>query len=193
MSGTFPLKGGRGLDAFLAAFPKNLQTNAIGNGLRAAAKPVLEEARLRAPKASGKMAKSIRASQVRTNADGTMSIRIRLANPKEPGGNTHAFLGLLFEYGVAPHLIASTGSKEGRVAVRKAKAGKGTVENGVMKIGDDFISGIISHPGFAAQPFMRPALDAKAGEAVDAFRTRIVAYIEGKTGFNFDAGMDEAA
>lgn len=192
MSGTFPLKGGRELDAFLAAFPKNLQRGAIGAGLRAGAKVVQDEARSRASKVSGKMAKSIKYGQVRTDPNGTMSIRIRMASDKE-GGNSHWFLGLLIEYGVSPHLIARTGSREGRVAIRKAQAGTGTVENRAMKIGDDFVSGIISHPGFAAEPFFRVSLDVKAGEAVNAMRTRIVAYIEGKTGFNFDAGMDEAA
>jgi hypothetical protein len=61
-----------------------------------------------------------------------------------------------------------------------------------MKIGDEFVSGIISHPGHAAHPFMRPALDAKAQEAIAAFRSKIVAVVEGKTGFNLDA-QDEAA
>lgn len=186
---TIPVKGLKELDAYLSALPKKLQTGAYRAGLTAAAAVVRDEARVRAPKRTGKMAKAIRSGSPRQNQDGTFSIRVSLDKGE------HGFLGLFHEFGVSPHLIASTGKGEGRVAIRKAKDGKGKVAAGVLKIGDDFVSGIISHPGHRAQPFMLPALDAKAKEAVEAFRGRIVAYIEGKTGFNAGAplGLDEAA
>jgi len=75
--------------------------------------------------------------------------------------------------------------------VRKAKEGRGTIDAKVMKIGDDFVSGIISHPGHAAHPFMRPALDIKGVESVQAFAGKLAAWLEGKTGFA--APVDEAA
>jgi len=183
------VKGLKELDAYLSALPKNLQKGAYRAGLTAAAAVVRDDARIRAPKRTGKMAKAIRSGSPRQNQDGTFSIRVSLDKGE------HGFLGLFHEYGVAPHLIASTGKGEGRVAIRNAKEGQGTVERHVLKIGDDFVSGIISHPGHAATPFMRPALDAKASAAVMAFRDRIVDYIEGKTGFNAAApiGFDEAA
>lgn len=186
MSRDFPVKGLAELDRFLAALPGNMQKQAYRSALTAAAAPIRDEARLRAPKESGKMAKAIKTGSPRQNEDGTFSVFIRL-------DGEHSFLGLFHEYGVSPHLIASTGSGQGRVAVRKAKEGTGTIDAGVMKIGADFVSGIISHPGMAAHPFMRPALDAKAETAVKAFGDRIRAYLEGKTGFAAPIDTDEAA
>lgn len=184
MSRDLPLKGLKELDGYLSALPKNMQKAAYRQALTAAAKPVRDEARLRAPKATGKMAKSIKTGSPRQNQDGTFSVLVRMEGK-------NSFLGPFFEYGVAPHLIASTGKGEGRVSVKKAAEGTGTVKNGVMKIGDRFVSGIIQHPGIAAHPFMRPALDAKADEALQAFAGKIRAYLEGKTGFA--APVDEAA
>lgn len=186
MSRSFPVKGLAELDRVLSAMPGNLRKNAYAAGLRAGAAVLRDEARARAPKEDGKLAKAIGSSSVRTNDDGTLSIQVR-ADPKKQ----HAYLALFAEYGVARHLIARTGAKEGRVAVRKAKEGTGTAQAGVMKIGPDFVSGIIEHPGHAAHPFMRPALDAKAGEAIAAFALRVRAYLEGKTGFALP--MDDAA
>jgi HK97 gp10 family phage protein len=190
MSKTYPVSGLADLDKYLSALPKNMQKGAYRAGLTAAAAVVRDEARLRAPKQTGQMAKSIKSGSARQNQDGTFSIRVGLYDAKS-GGNNDAYLGLFHEYGVRPHLIALTGKGEGRVAVRKAAEGTGTVQNGVMKIGDRYVSGVIHHPGHAAHPFMRPALDAKAEEAIKAFATRIRAFLENKTGFV--APMDEAA
>jgi len=185
MSKQFPVEGLAELDRFLSAFPKNMQTNAYRGALRAAANVIRDEARLLAPKKTGKMAKAIKTGSPRKNQDGTFSVSVRL-------DGEHSYLGLFQEYGVAAHLIARTGKGEGRVAVRKAAAGEGTIQGGVMKIGADFVSGILSHPGHAAQPFMRPALDAKSNEAVQVFAKYIRNYMEGKTGFVAPM-MDEAA
>nr|WP_086491266.1 HK97-gp10 family putative phage morphogenesis protein [Novosphingobium panipatense] len=184
MSRNFPVKGLSDLDAFLSALPKRMQKQGIRQGLTAAAAPIRDEARARAPKKSGKMAKAIKTGSPRQNHDGTFSVSIRLVGE-------HAFLGSFFEWGVQAHLIARTGAGEGRVAVRKAAEGKGKISTKPIKIGDRFISGIINHPGFAAHPFMRPALDAKADEAIQAFATKVRSFIEGKTGFV--ASIDEAA
>lgn len=184
MDRNFPVSGLKQLDAYLSALPKNMQKQAYRQALTAAAAPVRDEARLRAPKNTGAMAKSIKTGSARQNQDGTFSVSIRLEGP-------HAYLGQFHEFGVAPHLIASTGKGEGRVAVRKASEGTGTVQKGVMKIGNDFVSGIISHPGHRAQPFLRPALDARADDAVKAFAGKIRDFLEKKTGFA--APLDEAA
>ncbi|TCM40101.1 HK97-gp10 family putative phage morphogenesis protein [Novosphingobium sp. ST904] len=178
MNKKYPVSGTKELDAFLSALPKNLQKGAYRAGLTAAARPVRDEARIQATKSSGKMARAIKSGSPRQNQDGTFSIQVRL-DPKSP----HAYLGVFAEYGVSAHLIARTGAGQGRVTVRRAAEGKGKVSAGVMKIGDEFRSGIIHHPGHAAHPFMRPALDAMADNAIKAFADRIRSYIEGKTGF----------
>lgn len=187
MSRDFSVTGLKDLDAYLSALPKNMQKQAYRAGLVAAAKPIRDEARVRVNKQSGKLAKAIRTGSPRQNEDGTFSVSVSVSGRQK---GSHAFLGLFMEYGVKPHYIARTGKGEGRVALRKAKDGTGTIKGGVMRIGDEFVSGIISHPGYSAHPFLRPALDAKAGEAVKAFADRIRAFLEQKTGFV--APLDEA-
>lgn len=172
----------------LENLPAKMQDGAIRAGLTAAAKVIRTEARLRAPRKTGQLAKAIVSGSSRKNQDNTFSIRVYVDERKP-----HGFLGYFYEYGVRPHLIASTGRGEGRVAVRKAKSGTGTIKKGVMKIGDGFVSGIISHPGHGAHPFMRPALDTKADEAIEAFTVRIREYIEKigtQTGYNAFADAD---
>lgn len=188
MSRDFPVKGLAELDRYLSALPKNMQTGAYRAGLVAAARVIRDEARVLAPKESGKMAKSIRSGSARKNQDGSFSISVSLRGE-------HAFLGLFHEYGVSPHFItAGDSDQSARSLTKAARRGDltGDVEKQALKIGDKFITGGVMHPGHAAHPFMRPALDTKADEAVKAFAARIRDYIEGKTGFVAPV-MDEAA
>lgn len=188
MSRTIPMKGLKELDRYLSALPMQMQKAAIRQALTAAAKPVRDEARRQAPKGSGKMARAIKTGSPRQNQDGSFSVSVRL----DPKGNDHAYLGLFFEYGVKPHLIARKAAKRGPAGL-KAAVSKGEKVGGAMKIGDRFVSGVITHPGFGAKPFMRPALDFMADEAVKAFAAKIREFIEGKTGFVAPNEMDEAA
>lgn len=183
MSRNAPLKGLRDLDKVLATLPKNLQRNAYSAGLRAAADPALQEARLIASNWSPKVAKAITKGSPRQNQDGTFSIRIYVDERKPDG-----FLGFFAEYGVKPHLIARTGAGEGRVAIRKAAEGSGKIALRPMKIGDRFVSGIIHHPGHAAHPFMRTAFDKTVDNAVKAFADRVRAFVEQKTGYAAPVG-----
>lgn len=194
MSSAMPVKGLRELDAYLNAFPRNMQRQAYRSALTAAAKPIRDEARIRAPKQTGKMAKAIRTGSPKQNADGTFSIFISV------DGNDHGFLGLFHEYGVAPHYInpgdaTTTGGKSmsARLLTRAARRGEvmGDAETQTLRINNNVITGGVFHPGHIARPFMRPALDAKAGEAVQAFAQRIRTFLENKTGFV--APMPEAA
>lgn len=57
----------------------------------------------------------------------------------------HAFIAPSIEFGTAPHVI----------------------NGAALKIGDRFVRGPVNHPGHAAFPFMRPALDTKAAEAIN--------------------------
>lgn len=186
MSRDFPVKGLAELDKYLSHLPMNLQRGAYRAGLTAAAKPVRDEARLRAPKKSGLLAKGIKTGSARQNQDGTFSVQISCTGP-------HGFLGHFFEYGVSPHFISAgdSGLSPRKLTQKVNREGGEEGEGGAMKIGDQWVSGTISHPGFAPKPFMRPALDARADDAARAFAGKIRDYIEGKTGFI--APLDEAA
>lgn len=189
MSKDYPVSGLADLDRYLSAFPMNLQKGGYRAGLTAAAKPIRDEARLRAKKKSGKMARAIKTGSARQNQDGTFSISVSLKGE-------HAFIGFFQEYGVRPHFIQSGDSGlSPKLLTKKARAGgvTGDVDRQVLKIGDNYISGEVFHPGHAAHPFMLPALDTKAEEAINAFAVRIRAFIEGKSGFAAPMDMDEAA
>ena len=47
------------------------------------------------------------------------------------------------------------------------------LKRGSLKIGENFVGPVVMHPGHAAKPFLRPALDQKAEEAVNAMGTYI--------------------
>lgn len=185
---TIPLKGGKEVSAFLLAFPERLQRNAYNAGLRAAAKPIRDHARLNAPKKTGKYAKSIKTGSPRKNEDGTISITIR------PKGE-HSYLGLWLEYGVGAHVISAGDSgKSPRLLQRQINRDGATsdTETRAMKIGNNWVSGAVIHPGFAPKPHFRPALDTQAENAIKAFGERIEAYLKDKTGFSAPSfGVDD--
>lgn len=175
------LKGGRELEAFLSAFPRKLQNGAVRAGLTAAAAVIRDEARLRAPKETEKLAAAIKSGSARVNRDGTVSIRVRVAR-SDDRGNDHAFLAFFMEYGVRPHMISAGGKskRKSRLVIRAAgETEKG--DGGALKIGEAFVTGPVHHPGFVAKPFLRPALDTKAVEAINAFGARVRKYMANKT------------
>lgn len=182
---TMKLKGGKEMLDFLNAFPARLQKGAVRSALTAAAKPVRDEARLNAPKETGKLAKSIKTSSPRVQDDGTVTVKVRLRGE-------HSFLGLFHEYGVAPHFIsAGDAGMSARKLTQKGNREGINGDGGALKIGDRYVSGAVLHPGFAPRPFMRPALDMKAQEAVQAFNDRLGTYLKDRTGFTAPAVMIE--
>lgn len=163
------LKGGRELHALLQQLPVQVETKIMRQALARGANIVRDEARTLVREKTGRLRKSIKTSRDTKNGQIIAKVRLR---------GKHAYLGVFHEYGVASHLIARAGSGEGRVAVGKANAGTGKISSGAMKIGDDFVSGIISHPGHSAHPFMRPALDTKASTVVNTVGEYLQKYLQ---------------
>lgn len=190
----FAVKGLKETLDMLAQLGPRIERQAIRSGLTAAAGVVRDEARLRVPRVTGLTAGSIRSGSPRKNQDGTFSITVSAR------GNRHAFVAYFIEYGVRPHLITARGAKgvelggktvSARTA-NKAMRGEGIasdVADRSLKIGDRFVGPVVSHPGFAARPFLRPALENRAQEAIEAFRVKIVAVVEKKTGFNITEAL----
>lgn len=190
------MKGLKELHAFLAAFPGKVQTRAMRSALTAAAKPITEEAKMLVARKSGQLARAISTGSPRKNQDGSFSVSIR-PDPKKK----HSFLGYFLEYGVQPHLITVQEDekpkevrRDGRVRTRSMKFINKQVRSGSLVIGQHFVGPVVHHPGHAAQPFLRPALDAKWREAAQAFADRLASYLKGKTGFTAPGvQLDEAA
>jgi len=162
---TFRLKGGPELLQLLDQLPKNLERNVIRGGLRAGAKVIQQQAKANVPVKTGQLKRAI---GIGTRTDGAkLSSYVKLRGKG-------SYLGLFIEYGVAPHLISVT---EADVPVRQTRHGPRKVsistmnkmlKRGSLKIGENFVGPVIMHPGHAAKPFLRPALDQKAEEAVTA-------------------------
>jgi HK97 gp10 family phage protein len=174
-----PVKGLDATLAVLSAFLANLQRNALSRGMRAAGNVVRDEARLRAPKETGKLAKAIKTGSPRKLENGVHSIRVRL-------DGEHSFLGIFHEYGVRPHYItAGEESLSPRKLTQRARR-DGQLSDGSegsLIVNGKHVRGAILHPGLPAQPFMRPALDIKGEEAVEALAEAVRDFVENKTGF----------
>ncbi len=135
------VKGLKELQAFLDQLPAKMEANIMRSALRAGAKVVLEEAKANLTAngsvVSGKLRDGLKVS--------TRSRRgVVTATVKTTG--KHGFLANWIEHGVVAHFI-------------KPKSAKSLFFAGI------FLD-VVDHPGFAEKPFMRPALDSQASQAL---------------------------
>lgn len=138
------ITGGAELQAALSSLPAKIEKNIMRAAVRAGAAVLRAEARTNAPVATGALKKSIRISSKAKG--GKINVTVKAGGKLAP----HAYL---VEYGTRPHQI-----KPGEA---EALSVGGTVVGGVM------------HPGSQPKPFMRPAFDAKAQEAIEAVSAKI--------------------
>lgn len=131
------VKGLSELQAFLDQLPAKMEANIMRAALRAGAKVVQAEVQASAPVRTGLLKAGIKI--------GTNSRRGRVTAKINVSGK-HAFVANWVEYGTAAHFI-------------KPKRAKSLFFAGLMRDGVD-------HPGARPKPFMRPALDTKAQEAL---------------------------
>lgn len=176
---TINMKGGQALAQFLQAFPANVQRNAVNAGLRAGANIVIEQAKANAPKKTGKLAKGITKSSPRKNEDGVLSIKVYVKGE-------HAFIANWIEYGTGAHMITAGDSAMSPRLLTRAMNRDGVssdAQTRALRIGNQYVTGAVMHPGITPRPFMRPALDTRAPEVVNVVGAKIVEYLSKKTGF----------
>ena len=136
------------LNALLQTLPKKVEAKILRQGLRAGQKEILEAAKSRVPVASGALRASLK---IKTSSKrGVVSARL-------VAGSKTAYYAHMVEFGTAAHKIT-------------AKNG------GMLNFGGRLVKSV-DHPGARKRPFMRPAIDHKQGDAVEAMR----AYIEART------------
>ena len=129
-----------GLQALLDELPARIEGNVVRGGLRAAAKVVEMEAKRLCPVGkTGDLRDSIRVTL--RSKHGHISATVK-------AGNAKAFYAHMVEFGTARHWI-------------KPKNRKSLFVAGLLREAVD-------HPGAKKEPFMRPAIDGKADEAIDA-------------------------
>lgn len=138
------LKGLTELQTFLDQLPAKMEANIMRSALRAGANVVKQEAINNVPVKTGTLKDGLKVS--------TRSRRgLVTASVKATG--KHAYLARWIEYGTAAHFIAPKNAKSLFFA--------GLFSDGV------------NHPGSRAKPFMRPALDTKALQALQAVGEQI--------------------
>jgi HK97 gp10 family phage protein len=147
----FEVKGLSELQAMLDEMPAKIEQNIVRGGLRAGAKVMLQDAQERCPVSapSGGNAKY-------GGYEGALRDSLRISMRSRRGrvmasikaGNKIAYYAHMVEFGTASHFIKPAGS-------------------GSLFLGGVFVKRI-DHPGAARHPFMRPAMDGKAAQSVDA-------------------------
>jgi HK97 gp10 family phage protein len=175
MSGTVQVKGLAELQKIMQLLPVQLETNVLRGALYAGAKVIRDEAKRLAPVApptaknrrlykgyAGALRDSIRAGAMVDRKAGKVMAYIRAGShgKTRKGKGADAYYARWVEFGTAAHLIVAKGKNAGTLNRRAKRRG--------LKIGDVFVGPSVKHPGSKPRPFMRPAFDTKAREAVVA-------------------------
>jgi len=166
MTTQFEVKGLKELNRFLQQLPEKVEKNIMRGAMRAAAKPVMAEAKANAPTGepsdtakrryrvyNGALRDSIRISSRLDRRNKQVKARIIVGGKSKKTG-ADVFYPHIIEHGSAPHSVR--------------KGGKGPV----------------THPGMRPKPFMRPALDSQAGEAIKAAGEYVKKRLRTKHGIN---------
>ncbi|MCG2586493.1 HK97-gp10 family putative phage morphogenesis protein [Massilia sp. TS11] len=137
------VKGLSELQKFLDQLPAKVEKNMLRSGLRAGANVIKdaagEELESNGSVVTGSLKKGLKVST--SSRKGVVKAKVKTTGP-------HAHLGPWIEHGTKPHLI--------KPKAAKALAIKGSLVE------------VIHHPGAKPKPFMRPALDSRATEALQA-------------------------
>ncbi len=147
------INGGKELHDLLQQLPVQVETKLLRAALGRGVKVIQAEAKLRVPDETGQLRRAIKTT--RDTRQGRVIAKVKLKGK-------HAYLGVFQEYGVAAHAITV---KEGS-------------KKTALRIGDNFVGAAVMHPGHAAQPFLRPAFDTKAAEAIDVIGQFIGQYLQ---------------
>ena len=138
------IRGGRELAQFLSTLSAKVEKNIMRSALRAGGAVIRAEAKANVPVAEGALKKSVRISSKAKGGSITVSVKVG------GKGAPHAHL---VEFGTKPHKIEPKDAAALSIA------------------GTPYRS--VEHPGAAPNPFMRPALDAKSAEAIEAVSAQI--------------------
>lgn len=170
------LKGRTERKRFIAAVPGEVK-KVLRGAVREAAKVVAEEAKVRV--VSDKVRDAIKVSTKADEGRVIAKVQVRMGGYNLP---------LWLEYGTDPHFISVDASQRGGMGIRRIND---ETRKGTLVINGKPVGATVWHPGARAHPFMRPALDAKEGEARNAAQAYINSRI-GKAGIRADDIGDEA-
>lgn len=149
------IKGLADLQKMLDTLPAKVEANILRGALRAGMKPVQADAKANAAHASGLLRDGLKISTKLKNGKATATLR---------ASGKHGYLANWIEFGTAAHRISG---KDG----------------GMLSFGGGFVRSV-EHPGSKARAFMRPALDARANDAVVAAAEYIKKRLSSKHGLD---------
>lgn len=161
---TTQVAGLKELSKILEQLPKNIERNVVTGAVRAGLIVLRTEARARVAVDDGALRKSIRISVDRKAA------KRGFVQAKLIAGNKDAWYSHFIEFGTASYY---TGKGKSVGKPYKIKPKKGKAAKRALKYAGKFSKSVM-HPGIRPRPFMRPAIDAKQNEMLDAFRSYIV-------------------
>jgi hypothetical protein len=146
--------GRAAVERYFAQLPATIGERILPGAGRAGGKVIAAEAKLGAPE----QVKDAIIVQVKRK-DGRVVVTITT----EKGWAMS--LGIWAEWGTDPHFISISDQDRGGLSLRKTND---RVKRGELKINGKFVGNSVFHPGAKAHPFLRPALDMKATEAIAA-------------------------
>lgn len=157
MAQNINIKGGKELQALLNTLPAKVEKSILRGAMRAGAIVLLNEAKNNVPLESGDLRDTLRVSTNARRGRVTASVK---------AGNKKIFYSRFVEYGTGAHSISASG-------------------NGLLSFGGLFAKKV-DVSGIRAKPFLRPALDTKANEAIEKAGQYIKARLN-KQGLNAPA------
>ena len=143
------IAGLEGLQALLDELPAKIEKNIVRGGLRAAAKVVEAEAKQLCPVGEGDLPKGRTSGALRDSIHVSMRSRRGRVQVTIKAGGDKARYAAMVEHGTARHWIKPKNRKSLFLAGLERRA--------------------VLHPGATKKPFMRPAIDTKASEAIETF------------------------
>lgn|SRR3990167_902194 len=169
------------LQKLLDTLPAKLEANIMRGALRAGMKTVKDKAVINIQKESGDTARALKIST---------KLRDGIVKSVLAAKGFEGYKAMWLEYGTRPHYISvhdinknvnqRLSRKRGEVALESMS----TVNRRMLAIGGNFIGPTVFHPGAKPHPFMRPALDSTAQEALLAVGNYIKARLQKKHGID---------
>lgn len=163
------VKGLKELAAFMHQLPEKLEKNVMRGALRAGAKVLAEDVVKNVPVDQGELKKSIKVST--RSKRGVVAASVK----------TDLFYARFVEYGTGAHWIRVQADAKPRMSLKTLNK---ALAKGSLRIGDHFVGASVAHPGAIAKPFLRPALDSKATDAVIAAGSYIKARLASRHGLD---------
>lgn len=148
------MEGWDELEQLLQIAPAQISSRIAVRALRRGAAIIRDEARRIVPVETGELRRSIRVRAFRQGTRAERTVTVWVQGPEKS-------LAILVEFGTSAHLIKR--KKPGGVLGRGVSGRGGRVFQG-----KGLPRGQVMHPGMRARPFLRPAFDARVGQATQA-------------------------